>query len=54
MPTQIPSTGLPARDAVADRLVEPVRGEPARRALDVADAGDHRERRLAHAQRRRS
>ena len=35
-------------DAVADRVVEAVRGEPARGALDVADAGDHRERRLAH------
>ena len=48
MPTQMPSTGRPARDALADRLVEPVRGEPAGSALDVADACDHGERRLAH------
>ena len=54
MPTQIPSTGLPAADALADRLVEAVRREPARGALDVADSRDHRERRLDARQRRRS
>ena len=43
-----PEHGLAGGDAVADRLVEAVRGEPARGALDVADAGDHRERRLTH------
>ena len=44
----MPSTGLAGGDAVADRIAEAVRGETARGALDVADAGDHRERRLTH------
>ena len=43
-----PEHGLAGGDAVADRLVEAVRREPARRALDVADAGDHRQRRITH------
>ena len=48
MPTQMPSTGRPAADAVADRLVEPVDREAPGSALDVPDTGDHRERRVAH------
>ncbi len=36
----------PGGDAVPDRLVEPVLGEPPRRALHVADTGDHGERGL--------
>ena len=40
--------GAAGRDALADRIVEAVRREPAGGALDVADTGDHGERRLAH------
>ena len=43
-----PEHGPAGGDAIADRLVEAVGREPARRALDVADPGDHRERRVAH------
>ena len=49
-----PEHGPPCRDPVADRVVEAGSRKPARGALDVADAGDDRERRLAHRRRRRS
>ena len=38
----------PGGDALAQRVVEPVAREPRGRALDVTDARDQRERRLAH------
>ena len=47
MPTQIPATGRPASTRSRKRVVEPVARESGRRALDVSDAGDQRERRLA-------
>ena len=47
MPTQMPSSRPTGGDTLAHRVVEPCR-EPAGGARDVADAGDHRERRVAH------
>ena len=51
MPTQIPSTGPAGGGPFAQRVGE--RREAAGRALEMADAGDHRERRLAHGGRHR-